>query len=175
MALCISQRHSLRTVRSTRSNEPTKERHPKNKRTHQRNTSWMRCHQMPSSVSIAKSGLSYRIRRHCVERSFLFWLPRSTPSTSVQSILDFRPPQTVCHDCSQVFCLRLHWLGTDSSEEQLPTASTCFAKLKLPAYKRKCWSKQAEIVTRKLEQPSCCHRLLGHNQHHHTTTCHSRP
>ena len=71
----------------------------------------------------------------CVERSFLFWLPRSTPSTSVQSILDFRPPQTVCHDCSQVFCLRLHWLGTDSSEEQLPSASTCFAKLKLPAYK----------------------------------------
>ena len=70
-----------------------------------------------------------------MERSFLFWLPRSTPSTSVQSILDFRPPQTVCHDCSQVFCLRLHWLGTDSSEEQLPSASTCFAKLKLPAYK----------------------------------------
>ena len=28
----------------------------------------------------------------------------------------------------------LHWLGTDSSEEQLPSASTCFAKLKLPAY-----------------------------------------
>ena len=95
--LCISQRHSLRTIRSTRSNEPTKERHPKNKKTHQRNTSWMRRHQMPSSVSIAKSGLSYRIRRHCVERSFLFWLPRSTPSTSVQSILDFRPPQTICH------------------------------------------------------------------------------
>ena len=36
---------------------------------------------------------------------------------------------------SQVLCLRLHWLGTDSSEEQLPSASTCFAKLKLPAYK----------------------------------------
>ena len=36
---------------------------------------------------------------------------------------------------SQVLCLRLRWLGTDSSEEQLPSASTCFAKLKLPAYK----------------------------------------
>ena len=30
MALSISQRHNLRTVRSTRSNGPTKERHPAN-------------------------------------------------------------------------------------------------------------------------------------------------
>ena len=115
MALCISQRHSLRTIRSTRSNEPTKERHPKNKKTHQRNTSWMRCHQMPSSVSIAKSGLNYRIRRHCMERSFLFWLPRSTPSTSVQSILDFRPPQTICHAYSRLPA------GFNGSGMRLPT------------------------------------------------------
>ena len=70
---------------------------------------------MPSSVSIAKSGLSYRIRRHCVERSFLFWLPRSTPSTSVQSILDFRPPQTICHAYSRLPA------GFNGSGMRLPT------------------------------------------------------
>mgnify|MGYP004354113703 FL=1 len=50
-----------------------------------------------------------------MERSFLFWLPRSTPSTSVQSILDFRPPQTICHAYSRLPA------GFNGSGMRLPT------------------------------------------------------